>query len=80
LYADLILCYKFIHGLTVLPSDNFFTIVADHVTRGHSYKLFLPESRVNCRQHFFVIRVVKVWNNLPADVVCANCICVFVKN
>ena len=40
--------------------------------------MFLPESRVNCRQHNFVIRVVKVWNNLPADVVCANSVSVFV--
>ena len=40
--------------------------------------MFLPESRVNCRQHFFVVRVVKVWNSLPADVVCANSVSVFV--
>jgi len=39
---------------------------------------FLDRSRVNCRQHFFVVRVVKVWNNLPADVVCANSVSVFV--
>jgi len=77
LYADLILCYKIIHGLTVLPSEKFFTITANHVTRGHSFKMFLPESRVNCR-HFFVVRVVKVWNSLPANVVCANSVSVFV--
>jgi len=32
----------------VLPSVKFFTITSNHVTRGHAYKLFLPESRVNC--------------------------------
>ena len=79
LYADLILCYKIINGLTVLPPDKFFTIMANHVTRGHSYKLFLHQSRVNCRQHFFGIRVIKVWNFLPADVVCAHNISVFVR-
>jgi len=36
------------------------------------------QQRVNCRQHFFAVRVVKVWNNLPADVVCANSVSVFV--
>jgi len=36
-------------------------------------------SRVNCRQHFFVVRAVKVWNNLPADVVCANSVSEFVR-
>jgi len=40
--------------------------------------LQLVRSRVNCRQHFFVLRVVKVWDNLPADVVCANSVSVFV--
>jgi len=66
------------HGLTVLPSKKFFTITANRVTRSHSYKMFLPELRVNCRQHFFVVRVAKVWNNLPADVECANSVSVFV--
>jgi len=79
LYADLILCYKIIHGLTVLPSDTFFTITSSHVTRGHTYKLFLPELRVNCRQYFFAVRIVKIWNFLPADVVSAHSISVFVK-
>ena len=37
LYADLILCYKIIHGLTVLPSEKFFTITANRVTRGHAH-------------------------------------------
>ena len=78
LYADLILCYKIIHGLTVLHSEKFFTVTANHVTRGHSYKMFLPESRINCRQHFFEVHIVKVWNSLPADVVCANSVSVFV--
>ena len=32
---------------------RFFTIVHDHTTRAHSLKLFVPSSRVNCRQHFF---------------------------
>jgi len=37
-----------------------------------------PESRVNCRQHFSGISIVKVWNILPADVICANCVSAFV--
>jgi len=82
LYADLILCYKIIHGLTVLPPDKFFAITSNHATRGHTYKLFLPESRVNCIQNFFAVRIVKIWNFLPADVVSAHTahsISVFVK-
>ena len=55
LYADLIRCYKINHGLTVLPSEKFFTITANRVTQGHSYKMFLPESRVNCRQLWYAL-------------------------
>jgi len=57
LHADLTLCYKIIHGLVLLSCDRFFTIVYDHTTRGHSLKLFVPSSRVNCGQHFFSVCV-----------------------
>ena len=52
--------------------DRFFTIVYDHTTRGHSLKLFVPSTRVNCRQHFFDVRVIDVWNSLHEDVVAAQ--------
>ena len=54
LRADLILCYKIIRGLVLLSPDSFFTFVCNSTTRGYSFKLFLPDSRVNCRQHFFL--------------------------
>ena len=78
LRADLILCYKILHSLVLLSSHNFFTIVRNRATRRHSYKLFLPESRVNCRKSFFAVRVVKVWNSLPDDVVSADSLPLFV--
>ena len=43
-----------------------------------SYKLFLPESRVDCRKRFFAVRVVRVWNSLPDDVVSADSLPLFV--
>ena len=64
LRADLILCYKILHGLVLLSSDDFFTIVRNRATRGHGYKLFLPESRVDCRKRFFAVRVVRVSKSL----------------
>ena len=56
---------------------DFFTIVYDHTTRGHS--LIVPSSRVNCRQHFFAVRVIDVWNSLPEDVVAAQQLSLFVN-
>jgi len=57
----------------------FFTIVRNRATRGHTFKLFLPESRVNCRQHFFTVRIVAVWNSLPDEVVSADSLSVFIR-
>ena len=77
---NLTLCYKIIHGLVILSCDRFFTIVYDHTTRGHSLIiLFVPSSRVNCRQHFFAARVIDVWNSLPEDVVAAQQLSSFVN-
>lgn len=53
LRADLILCYKIINGLVSLSPDSFFNFNTSHITRGHSLKLHVPTSRINCRQHFF---------------------------
>jgi len=58
---------------------DFFTIVYDHTTRSNSLKLFVRSSRVNCRQHFFAVRVIDVWNSLPEDVVSAKQLSSFVN-
>ena len=38
-------------------------------TRGHNYKLENKSARLDIRKHFFGLRVVDIWNNLPATVV-----------
>ena len=37
------------------------------VTRGHSLKLFVPQSRLDVSKYFFCHRVVHCWNSLPAQ-------------
>jgi len=37
----------------------------------------LPDSRVNARAHAFPVRVVTVWNRLPADVVRSSSLLAF---
>jgi len=63
----------------LLSPDNFFTFVCNSRTRGHSFKLFLPDSRVNCRQHFFAVRVLRIWNSLPEDVVSVAHLSLFIS-
>ena len=51
LKADLIACFKILRGfINVIPSD-FFVWSSCH-TRGHSMKLYNPDSRVTVRQFF----------------------------
>ena len=76
---DLITCFKILHGLISLSSGDFFSIVSNRSTRGNSYKLFLPDSRVDSRKHFFAIRVVHVWNSLPDEVVCSGNLTIFIR-
>ena len=79
LRADLVICYKIIRGLVLLSPDSFFTFVRNSRTRGHSFKLFSPDSRVNCRQHFFSGRVLRIWNSIPEDVVSAAQLSLFIS-
>ena len=70
LHADLITCFEIVHGLVALQSDNFFNI-------DHSFKLFLPPPRVNCRKHFFAVRVINAWNSLPNEIVSTDQLSLF---
>ena len=35
----------------------------------HSYKLFIKPARQNCYKHSFFIGIIKLWNDLPKDIV-----------
>ena len=65
--ADLILCYKILFG-------NYKTTIAfelysnDHNTRGHPYKIRLPQIKTNTHKHSFYYRVPKIWNELPTTI------------
>ena len=69
LYADLIMCYKMAHKLVNIPFDQFFTLSQHNSTRGHSFKLFYPDSRVNARANFFSLRIISLWNRLLPSLV-----------
>ena len=49
LHADLIMCYKIVHGLVSIPFESFFELNLQQNTRGHSLKLFYPDSCVGVR-------------------------------
>ena len=72
LHADLIMCYKIVHGLGSIPFESFFKLSSQQNTRGHSLKLFYPDSRVGVRAHSFPVRVISLWNRLPSTTVLAK--------
>jgi len=61
---DLVYCYKIVLGLTCLDMNDFLKFSPTQATHGHPYKLFVPFTSRNCRQHFFSVRVIEQWNSL----------------
>ena len=51
----------------IRPNDLFCRPTASN-TRGHAHKLAHVRCRLLCRQRFFSVRVVQMWNDLPAQV------------
>jgi len=50
---DMVFVYKMLFGLVDMNfGEYFFPLRADSATRGHEYKLFVNNSRLN-RKHFF---------------------------
>ena len=72
--ADMIAVYNMLHGKyhDIDYSDVFTFLTITH-TRGHMFKLFKSFSRLHISRYFFTRRVVEPWNNLPQEVVCADC-------
>jgi len=79
LRMDLITCCNIVHGRFSIPrSIHFFFEFSMHRgTRGHPLKLFYPDPRVSVCAHCFPIRVISLWNRLPASVVTAEKIHMF---
>jgi len=67
LLTDLVWCYKIIFGLVNIDVNKCFTLSPVSHTRGHNYKLYIPHS-TGIHTNFFCVRVINMWNNLPAEV------------
>ena len=71
LVFDIVLCYKIVYNLVGLNFSDFFELDKNTITRGHNLKLRIPKCKTSCRQQFFAVRVVPVWNALSYELV--NC-------
>ena len=66
------MCYEIAYGLINIPFDAFFKFADSCSTRGHPLKLLYPDARINARAHSFPVRIVSLWNRLPAATVLAT--------
>jgi len=70
LRGDLIEMYTILTGKEDVNCQHFFQPARDcYGLRGHSLKIFVHRSRLNCRKYFFSQRSVGEWNRLPQEVV-----------
>jgi len=67
--ADLTMCFNIVHRLVDIPFDMFFKFAGSTSTREHPLKLLYFDARINARAHAFSVRIVSLWNRLPANIV-----------
>ena len=66
--ADLLMVYRILSD-TKHPLRYLLTVKETRTTRAHAKSLVVPQSRLNCRRHFFSVRVCFMWNSLPEHIV-----------
>ena len=74
--SDLILTFKILK-VESHPLRYLFQTGITKETRRHSAKLIIPRSRVDCRRHFYSVRVCFLWNSLPEYVVSSSSLSIF---
>jgi len=63
-------CYKIVHKLVNISLEQFFLHSGNTIVHVFTpLKLFYPDSRVNARANFFSVRIISLWNRLPAGLV-----------
>ena len=66
--GDLIETYKIFTGKEDIIPEEFFKLNLGN-TRGHRFKVFKKQSRLDVRKFSFSRRIVNLWNGLPDEVV-----------
>lgn len=69
--ADMVQVYKIINNIDQVDKDRITPIIQTR-TRGHKYKIFKRQVRLDIRKYSFSQRVVNSWNELPETVVNAE--------
>ncbi|MGH0167508.1 UNVERIFIED_CONTAM: hypothetical protein FKN15_062164 [Acipenser sinensis] len=79
LRGDLIQTFKILKGIDNVNPGDYFDLKKETRTRGHKWRLYKGAFRTENRRHFFTQRIVRVWNQLPSNVVEADTLGSFKK-
>ena len=77
---DLVYMYKIIHKLVDVNFADFFEFsnFNGHCLRRHNLHLLRKKpAKTQVRNNFFSVRVIKMWNDLPADTVNSQSLAIF---
>jgi len=77
LWGDLIVAFQYLKGAHRKDGDGLFTRVCSDRTRGNGCKLKEGRFRLDIRNKFFTMSVVKHWNRLPREAVAVPSLEVF---
>ncbi|MES9905329.1 MAG: reverse transcriptase domain-containing protein [Sedimenticola sp.] len=69
--ADMVETYKIINNIDQVNKEKITPILQSR-TRGHNYKIYKRQVRLNVRKCSFSQRIVNDWNSLPNEVVSAD--------
>ena len=76
LRGDLILVWKIFNGKCAISPNQVF-VMDSSITRGHSFKIFIPRTRLDKTRRFFSVRVIQSWNSLADDTVNSSALAIF---
>ena len=77
LRGDLMACYKLVRGDWQALGESLFSQALPGVTRNNGQKLAEGKFRLDIRRRYFTVRVARICNQLPSEVVLAPTLGVF---
>ncbi|MGH0180510.1 UNVERIFIED_CONTAM: hypothetical protein FKN15_021154 [Acipenser sinensis] len=79
LRGNLIQAFNILKGIDNVDPGDFFDLKKETRTRGHKWRIDKGAFKTENRRPFFTQRIVRVWNQLPSNVVEADTLGYFKK-